>query len=339
MTKHKNYSPTCQMVLESELPKSKKISQKYSEEDQNLASDNGNNVVGQKRNNTQDMELPKNQQNSMEKGKNNVKRRSLIIPKLAKDQNLAGTNHDGIQKSNTQDLEVPKIQENPIEKEKPNVKIKLIIPKFSKDQNLARANHDDNVVVQKSPTKVPKNRQNLMKKVKNMAKLIIPKVSKNPNLANSANPDGSKDVAQKRNIQDFEVLSKNQQNPTEKDENNPKKRKSLIIPKVIIPKVSKDQILASTKLDNGIVDQKRNSQNLQKVQKNPQIGKEKSTNLEVFPCVLSQECHEKFQTAEQVENHGIKSHKDLGIGKKDINELLLGDYKSESDRLKTYAGM
>ena len=130
--------------------------------------------------------------------------------------------------------------------------------------------------------------------------------------------------------------SKSPQNPMEKDKKNAK-RKS----KIINPKTSQGQNLASFNPDsNSVGDQKRNSQNLQ-VQKNPHspmIGKDKKSNLKVFPCVLSQECHEKFQTTDEVEKHGTKSHKDLGIGNKDINELLLGDFKSESDRLKTYAG-
>ena len=125
MTKHKNYSPTCQMVmLESELPKSK-MSQKYSEDQKNLASsDNGNVAVVQKRN-TQDLELPKTQENPIEKGKNNAKRRSLIIPKVSKDQNLASANSDGnvvVQKRNAQDMEVPKNQQNSSEKDKINAK-------------------------------------------------------------------------------------------------------------------------------------------------------------------------------------------------------------------------
>ena len=59
-----------------------------------------------------------------------------------------------------------------------------------------------------------------------------------------------------------------------------------------------------------------------------------------FSCVLSYQCHQKFQTTHDVENHGQKFHKSLGICKKDINELLLADFlKSESKRLKTFTGI
>ena len=283
MTKHKLYSPTCGMGLESELQKSKNSQKNL--EDQNLAIDNGK-AAGQKRN-AQDLELPKNQPKPTGKGKNNTKRKSsVIIPQVSKNQNDDG-NIIVLKGNTTQDIEIPKNQTTSIEEDKMTpTRIKLIIPKVSKDQNLASPNPDSNVAVQKRNTQdleVPKNRQNLMKKVKNIGKrtsLIVPKVSKDKNLA---------------------------------------------IP--IIPKVTKDQNLTSTKPDIPV----------QKNPQSPMIGKEKR-NLKVFSCVVSQECQEKFETIDEVEQHGEKSHQDLEIPTKDINELLLGDFKSETDRLKTYAG-
>ena len=59
-----------------------------------------------------------------------------------------------------------------------------------------------------------------------------------------------------------------------------------------------------------------------------------------FSCVLSYQCRQRFQTTLDVENHGVKFHKSLGICKKDINEILLADFlKSESKRLKTFSGI
>ena len=58
-----------------------------------------------------------------------------------------------------------------------------------------------------------------------------------------------------------------------------------------------------------------------------------------FSCVLSYQCRQRFRTTLDVENHGVKFHKSLGICKKDINEILLADFlKSESKRLKTFTG-
>ena len=257
--------------------------------------------------------------------------------KNLEDQNLAIDNRKAAgQKRNAQDLELPKNQPKPTGKGKNNTKRKssVIIPQVSKNQN-----DDGNIIVLKGNTtqdvEIPKNQTTSIEEDKmtpTRIKLIIPKVSKDPNLA-SPNPDSNVAV-QKRNTQDLEV-PKNRQNLMKKVKNIGK-RTSLIVPKVskdksltipIIPKVTKDQNLASTKPDIPV----------QKNTQSPMIGKEKR-NLKVFSCVVSQECQEKFETVDEVEQHGEKSHQDLEIPTKDINELLLGDFKSETDRLKTYAG-
>ena len=257
--------------------------------------------------------------------------------KNLEDQNLAIDNRKAAgQKRNAQDLELPKNQPKPIGKGKNNTKRKssVIIPQVSKNQN-----DDGNIIVLKRNTtqdvEIPKSQTTSIEEDKmtpTRIKLIIPKVSKDPNLA-SPNPDSNVAV-QKRNTQDLEV-PKNRQNLMKKVKNIGK-RTSLIVPKVskdksltipIIPKVTKDQNLASTKPDIPV----------QKNTQSPMIGKEKR-NLKVFSCVVSQECQEKFETIDEVEQHGEKSHQDLEIPTKDINELLLGDFKSETDRLKTYAG-
>ena len=55
-----------------------------------------------------------------------------------------------------------------------------------------------------------------------------------------------------------------------------------------------------------------------------------------FSCVTNKECPQTFNTDYELEDHVIKDHKDAKLSKEDVNELHLGQYKSESDRLKTY---
>ena len=261
--------------------------------------------------------------------------------KNLEDQNLAIDNRKAAgQKRNAQDLELPKNQPKPIGKGKNDTKRKssVIIPQVSKNQNddgniiVLKRNTTQDVEISKSQTTSIEEDKMTPTRIKFKIIKIIPKVSKDPNLA-SPNPDSNVAV-QKRNTQDLEV-PKNRQNLMKKVKNIGK-RTSLIVPKVskdksltipIIPKVTKDQNLASTKPDIPV----------QKNTQSPMIGKEKR-NLKVFSCVVSQECQEKFETIDEVEQHGEKSHQDLEIPTKDINELLLGDFKSETDRLKTYAG-
>ena len=62
----------------------------------------------------------------------------------------------------------------------------------------------------------------------------------------------------------------------------------------------------------------------------------KSKKICRFSCVVSRTCEEKFETDKEVENHAIEDHTDLSINKEDVNEFLLAQYKSESDRLMTF---
>ena len=55
-----------------------------------------------------------------------------------------------------------------------------------------------------------------------------------------------------------------------------------------------------------------------------------------FSCVINKECPQTFNTDYELEDHVIRDHKDAKLTKEDVNELHLGQYKSESDRLKTY---
>ena len=55
-----------------------------------------------------------------------------------------------------------------------------------------------------------------------------------------------------------------------------------------------------------------------------------------FSCVINKQCPQTFNTDYELEDHVIRDHKDAKLTKEDVNELHLGQYKSESDRLKTY---
>ena len=55
-----------------------------------------------------------------------------------------------------------------------------------------------------------------------------------------------------------------------------------------------------------------------------------------FSCVINKQCPQTFRTDYELEDHVIRDHKDAKLTKQDVNELHLGQYKSESDRLKTY---
>ena len=61
-----------------------------------------------------------------------------------------------------------------------------------------------------------------------------------------------------------------------------------------------------------------------------------NTMLYQFPCVVSKDCKEKFQTDKELENHVLKHHSNNNFKKEDVNELLLAQFKSETDRLKTF---
>ena len=78
------------------------------------------------------------------------------------------------------------------------------------------------------------------------------------------------------------------------------------------------------------------------LEKNRQNEKSKSDKIRPppvvnkFSCVINKECPQTFNTDYELEDHVEKDHKDAKLTKEDVNELHLGQYKSESDRLKTY---
>ena len=58
-----------------------------------------------------------------------------------------------------------------------------------------------------------------------------------------------------------------------------------------------------------------------------------------FPCIIidiKPPCEETFKTDKDLENHVLKTHSNAKLSKGDISDLLLDQYKKESDRLKTF---
>ena len=58
-----------------------------------------------------------------------------------------------------------------------------------------------------------------------------------------------------------------------------------------------------------------------------------------FPCIIfdiKPPCEETFKTDKELENHVLKTHSNAKLSKEDISDLLLNQYKKESDRLKTF---
>ena len=66
---------------------------------------------------------------------------------------------------------------------------------------------------------------------------------------------------------------------------------------------------------------------------------EDMTTTHKFPCIIfdiKPPCEETFKTDKELENHVLKTHSNAKLSKEDISDLLLNQYKKESDRLKTF---
>ena len=82
------------------------------------------------------------------------------------------------------------------------------------------------------------------------------------------------------------------------------------------------------------LDTRKNDSKLLEVSEN-----EEMTTTHKFPCIIfdiKPPCEETFKTDKDLENHVLKTHSNAKLSKEDISDLLLNQYKKESDRLKTF---
>ena len=63
---------------------------------------------------------------------------------------------------------------------------------------------------------------------------------------------------------------------------------------------------------------------------------EDADDSKIYSCVISKECKETFKSDQDLENHVLNDHSSHKLTRVDINELLLSNYKDESNRLCTF---
>ena len=107
---------------------------------------------------------------------------------------------------------------------------------------------------------------------------------------------------------------------------------------VILNNVAKNDVGMMLQIMNKKSDEKldttKNDSKLLEVSDN-----EDMTTTHKFPCIIfdiKPPCEETFKTDKELENHVLKTHSNAKLSKEDISDLLLNQYKKESDRLKTF---